>query len=1130
MAEDVAAITCGSPTFDEIDDDLFEDLEELGEVLDELAKEALESNIAEDLQVATDSVKVVKKDGQDVAIEGKKSDATVDPGKVTGKSDASQGSSVEAQPVIDDDEIEEGEIREDDEKDELRELYKKKTEIVNKMKKLVRHKIQLTSQRNELLQQLQGDTHLDKVNTLLKENTLLVKAISNQIFRMNPEIKIINGKIKELRDSIGSGVDAENKEGEIKASHSSASKKDIENVENFFNRLSSVIEQNKMLKEKTAEFHKEKEKVTGKSFQPESAVDDAEKKTISFHRNRIITKISFDQGNSKTEEEPMTSLRKAPRLTCDNSKLKKIFERVCEMNERKQVTAPGVFENERKQATAPNVFENERKQVTAPNVFDNERKQVTAAGVFANEGKQITASDVFANERKRVTAPGIFENITSSDEKKNTNISGREEISAVPINISSALESSIDFKLKEIRMHTASISSKNVELIDLTSANSKQVSPTKTLITTNKNNIPFNSAEKSARKPKRLIEVNFDEPNVSSVSPNKMIKLNTATSASKGGNPDENNISRSLLQRLGNAFEDGKRSKIATSNPTAIRMNYENNGREGMYSDMPVVMKRKNLHEERDAYWCNYCKRPFKAVHAYVAHLESPNHLATALVARAKGPSENATANDAAAAAASKDAENGSWYEKPSTGVVGGKKTGSNSVGAEEGLCIAVIGGTKFCTKSKLGYSHSRCFSHAKCLVRNSDNNSTDYAPNLCSVCMEYLNYCHSSLQCCERIFRIFKFFKKKFGLKFDWVDKNLKDWFFDNYRKIQSNSSSDKSCTVSYEAFKLLQNTLSDSVSKEPPAEVNAPVTSDDKPASLSDAKKGDLRSVLEKLRSDESSNSSDSQKEVTDTSGDDLCSFLTRFSSLERDCSNKEVHSYKIDFDGKDPFITEVCKNLEFLQTNDIPPNSLLSGLHAQFSCKNEECQQIMTFLPTKPLHLNDISFQLGSCKGLCSKRLMEKFNFIVGITKSHFNYYAVFRAMRSAIEKFSSSNTLDGEVSSFHCSLIQALDCIAKDMVNPLKYYFKLAVIDKRRLRRTGFRFKAKDSIISLLVRENIFSKEVFDQSALAKASESSRDFLSLLNTSNPSPGDGPQLDGLSAIAESESVLKDNLKFYS
>ncbi|XP_064084096.1 early endosome antigen 1-like [Macrobrachium nipponense] len=288
------------------DENLFQDLEDLGKVLDEL-------NEADDGGESSDA-------GESGG--ASKRDFEFDPDELPGIDDI-LGSATKTSQA---EELEDGEISEVDEKNELKELKKRKMEVINKMRKLVKHKIQLTNQRNDLLLQLQSNTQLDKVTTLLKENSQLVKAISNQIFRMNPEIKVLNGKIKELEASIGVETD-DSKDQKIEPTPPqgfTASRKDLENIENFFNRFPNTTVKNK------------NEVEVGKVKKEEK---EAIRRFISLDENSGPSKISSMEPNRDTSAKSLLPSSKSHRLAFDESKIKKMFEKACEITEKTQATS-----------------------------------------------------------------------------------------------------------------------------------------------------------------------------------------------------------------------------------------------------------------------------------------------------------------------------------------------------------------------------------------------------------------------------------------------------------------------------------------------------------------------------------------------------------------------------------------------------------------------------------------------------------------------------------------------------------------------------------------------------------------------------------------------------------------------
>lgn len=527
---------------------------------------------------------------------------------------------------------------------------------------------------------------------------------------------------------------------------------------------------------------------------------------------------------------------------------------------------------------------------------------------------------------------------------------------------------------------------------------------------------------------------------------------------------------------------------------------------------------------------------------AYITHLESPRHLRVA-VSKQSEPKGIHNYKDGDVP---KDQDwiedNAAWYKGSSS------KQGESAVKADASsgeLCIAVVGIDTFCTKKQLGHFHSRCFAHAKCLLRNKDNHIR-YSPDSCSVCLEYLQHCHSSLKCCERIFRIFKTFKKRCGLNFDWEETSLKDWFFDNYRKIQDANDSANSSAVSFEEFKAQRelrsessqeadNVLGGHTMKDPPSNMvakpemesgNEPSLSElvsskqllvkknyesgesskaihessvaaEKKASSANARPLDLHCVLDKSQTT-SSNSLPNSSQEDYLKHDSFCEFLQKYSNISRDISETNVHSYHIVFEKDNPFITEVCKKSIRLECS--PPPDLLKGIHAQFTCVNDGSEQIMGFLHRELFTVSDLSFQFGKTTGYCNPKLLEKLNITLGLAKSHFNVYAALVAVMSTVREYNEGNSgrQRQDVSKFHKCLVESMAYLAKEMLNPLKFYINMALLDKHKLRLSGFNLQADNNTICTLVRYNIFSKSLFDEQALKTTFESSQHLSKFVNT--------------------------------
>ena len=477
---------------------------------------------------------------------------------------------------------------------------------------------------------------------------------------------------------------------------------------------------------------------------------------------------------------------------------------------------------------------------------------------------------------------------------------------------------------------------------------------------------------------------------------------------------------------------------------------------------------------------------------------------------------------------------------------------------SEDDSCIAVVGKDSFCSKKMLGCYHSRCFSHAKCLVKDKDN-PVAYAPNLCSTCMEYLGHCHSSLKCCERIFKIFKHMKKRFGLSFGWQCQPLKDWFFENYKKLQD--SNIENTTVSYEDFKSREEksekdpddklgiegeelaSKDETSSKEegssegttseqklPEKETSAKdlhaldpngksdasdasaktssVLSDkEKDAIFATIKNPDLRFLLERMRG---SGKSDVVKESVEPS-DKFCVLLQKYSEIKRDQKKVDCHSYAINLEDGDPFITEICQSLESTLNGIIPSPTFVQGIHAQFCCQNEESLRVMMFLQRNQFELSDVSFLMGNMKGYCSGRLLHKLNFAMSLTKSYFNFYCAFRATVSTIRKYKVDKTLEPDVKEFHSTLAESLDSLTKEMIIPLKNCIQLALHCKQKLRSSGFKAESENSLIDKLVKRNIFSENIFDDDALIEVGPNC-DQLSELVSKECEKGDIEVLDAL------------------
>ncbi|XP_068227031.1 uncharacterized protein [Palaemon carinicauda] len=1007
------------------DENLFQDLEDLGKVLDEL-------NEADDGEESSDA-------GESSA--ASKRDVEFDPDKLP-EIDDILNSPAKKSPTV---ELEDGEISEVDEKNELKELKKRKTEVINKMKKLVKHKIQLTNQRNDLLLQLQTNAHLDKVTTLLKENSQLVKAISNQIFRMNPEIKVLNGKIKELEASIGTETD-EGKDQKVESTPAqdfTASRKDLENIENFFNRFSKVGNV------------KNKKEEVGKSKKEEKG-DERPAESKSFGSNAIKRFLSLDETSGPSKplsaelnkeivgKLPLPS-QKSRRLVSDENKIKMMFEKVCEITEKQQ------------------------------------------SSLSSTSGSNTRVAD------KKVTH--------DSEQKKESQFTTKISNKSV--------ENSIDMRLKEIRLQGSKIN-----FVDLTGGDQekpkRRISPIRidkgriSPIRLDKGLSQSDSFEKQNRKRKVIGDREFDETNLAS----KKVKETESTVAS--------NIPKSLLERLGSVPVKDK--------------SFSNSLNESK-DEAPIGFIPDKLHiirppEERSSFWCQCCSRGFQSTQAYVSHLESLKHLKVAMAkqsgmqgAHCDVPKDN-TWSDASAA----------WYKSSSNKQ--GDEIPARSEASSGDLCIAVMVNDTFCTKKQLGHFHSRCFAHAKCLLRDKDNR-IGYSPDSCSVCMEYLQNSHSSLKCCDRIFRIFKTFKKRCGLSFDWEDKALKDWFFDNYRKVQDGSDTAKKSTVSYEDFKAqmkpcgsssqnvdnaadvvieqgVENELSsmerlsdvkplakkDVDREKSPKTICKSSSAATKQASSVNSKSLELRSVLGKKLITVGNKLKHSSVEGC-SENYPICNLLQKYSKASRDTSKNHLHSYNVVFEKDDPFITEICKKTVPLDKR-IPSQNLLQGIHTQFNSTNVESVKLMNFLHRKLFEVSDLSFKFGETEGYCSLQLLERFNITKRLAESQFNVYAALLAVITSVREFSAITSSGQEVSQFHKCLMESIECLAKEMVNPLTYCVSMALQDKHNLRRSGFKLQVENDTIGTLLRYNIFSKGLFDEQALKTTFNSSKHLSKFVNT--------------------------------
>ncbi|XP_064083827.1 uncharacterized protein LOC135199601 [Macrobrachium nipponense] len=848
---------------------------------------------------------------------------------------------------------------------------------------------------------------------------------------MNPEIKVLNGKIKELEASIGVETD-DSKDQKIEPTPPqgfTASRKDLENIENFFNRFPNTTVKNK------------NEVEVGKVKKEEK---EAIRRFISLDENSGPSKISSMEPNRDTSAKSLLPSSKSHRLAFDESKIKKMFEKACEITEKTQATSSS--------NTSGNSSRFVEKKVTS--TFDNRKES--------------------PSNTKR-----------SSD----------------------SIENSIDKRLKEIRLQ----SSKTPSKIDM-----RRISP----IRLDKGHSLSDSLERQSKKRKSIADQGFVDPSLASV------KVKDTES------PVASNISKSLLERLG--------SVPAKEKSSPITLNDSGNGEsDGYHPD--VTSPREVVSRERKSFWCQHCSRSFIAVQAYISHLESPRHLKVAMSKQ----SERKGIHNYKDGDVPKDQDwiedNAAWYKGSSNKQV---QSAVKPDASSEELCIAVVGIDTFCTKKQLGHFHSRCFAHAKCLLRNKDNHIR-YSPDSCSVCLEYLQHCHSSLKCCERIFRIFKTFKKRCGLNFDWEEKSLKDWFFDNYRKIQDANDSANSSVVSFEDFKAqmqlrsesseeVANVLGGHTMEGPPSNMaakpeesgNEPSLSElvsskqlllkknnesgesskaihessaaaEKKASSVKPKCLDLHRDLDKSQTTSSNNIQNSSREDY-LKHESFCEFLQKYSNLSRDMSKTNVHSYHIVFDKDDPFITEVCKKSIRLEFN--PPSDLLQGIRAQFTCVNEGSEQIMTFLHRELFTVSDLSFQFGKTTGYCSPERLEKFNRTLNLAKSHFNIYAALVAVMSTVRQYNESNSdrQKQDVSKFHHCLVESLAYLAKEILNPLKFYINMALYDKHKLRQSGFNLQVDNTTVCTLVRYNIFSRSLFDEPALKTTYLSSPYLSKFVNT--------------------------------
>ncbi|KAK7078311.1 hypothetical protein SK128_010439 [Halocaridina rubra] len=1037
---------CESPGFDGLDDDLFQDLEDLGEVLDELNKETEDSeetaSINETVQRPDDTVVIIPDD--DPVIEVKKSSvASSESDKSQEETDTSaeeiEGREAGAEPK---EELEDGEIIDDDEKIELEELYKKKLEVLNKLKRMVKHKIQLTSQRQDLIQDTVFKAHCDRQGVLLKENSLLVKAISNQIFRLNPDIKKINARIKELEAALGVFDSEQNTEKVPLVSFECD--RDTETFKQFFDGLSSPREKKKLLEKnyvyKIRPLFKSPHKEIGSASLADKSPSDM-KMSLNFSSYR--SNLSFDEKKRETHNEAVQNFGSLTSLMGNNERLKKIFDRVCLMSGKPPPT---------------------------PSLYDKlQSSEMKEKSAFAR------ASD--ASQEKRRTSLERDEYASSSGQPDNSVRSSK------PLHLSTSFsnpgmnttfEESIDFNLKKIRQTVSLNSTGEDSPMDTSSSSS-------TPITLGRKPISFKVGPSAVatKGSKSSIALDFDKSDATDMD----AKEKTFEPRAFG------RLSKSLQSRLGPHMP---RDDFAPKNDHVSQTETSEKCADVFGEGSRPAAGVKRHQEERTAFYCGYCKIPFHSSNNYIVHLESKKHLNQAFTARFKNkkPMRPFLDNISAYDSLLEDGDT-AWYKGLSEKASNlESKTTVDDAGKV--FCIAVTGKDLFCTRPNLGYSHPRCFEHAKCLQKNSVN-CVGYAPEQCTVCMEYLNYCDTSLSCCEKIFRMFKHSRKKFGFRFDWNDKKLKDWFFSNYRNLQCSNPSVKSSNVSYVEFIKSLKVRSDNADREPPkkvasqahtepptkgvthapseppAKVTALANVDGKVVSLSDARKNII--VAEK-----------------ENSMDDFCSFLTRYTSVRKKILDKDRHFYYIKFGSDDPFINEICKNVEYFENTTIPSTSLLSGVHVEFQSLNEGIEQIMMQM-YRTLKPEDICFQIGKIKGYCSERLMERFNFTASLTRSQFNLYSALRALREGIVKFTGdTNSNSAESGAFYNDLIQALDYLAKEMVLSLKYYIKLVVTDKRRLRRTGFKYKVKDATMLELVRKNILSSDLFDKTSLVKATAS------------------------------------------